>query len=116
MVAPQYPGCSLIISSQSMVCKKPISMQYNNFIGKCCQNLAKTEIAPADGDLVHFISLQRLAEEISSTFGYNLSHNEGAHINVENIELLVNAFISRLHDVRSSFPSNSRCLCEYSNY
>lgn len=96
-----------------MVCKKTISMRYNNFIGTCCQNLAKTDFAPADGDLVHFISLQRITEEISSTFGYNSTHNEGAHINLENIELLVNAFLSRLHDVRRSFPSNSRCLCEY---
>lgn len=46
-------------------------MGYNDTIGDCCRSLTVANIAPTDKHLVHFIYLQRVAEDISSVFGYN---------------------------------------------
>ncbi len=93
-----------------MIFKKPISIRYDDFAGKCCRTLAETKCVSTDGDLGHFIGLQRLAEEISCTFGYDSVYNEGRQLKSETIELLVKAFGSRLRDLRCSFPANSTCL------
>ena len=87
-------------------------MRYDGFIGDCCRSLAEIKNAPTDADLIHFIELKRLAEEIASTFGYNSTNTGGHHLRMDNVELSVKAFESRLHDLRRSFPSNSTCLCK----
>ena len=87
-------------------------MRYDDYVGDCCRSLAENHIAPADADLIHFIDLKRLAEEIANTFGYNSSNNVGHYLRMDNVELSVKAFKSRLHDLRRSFPPNSTCLCK----
>ena len=69
----------------------------------------ESSYAPTDADLIYFVGLQRLAEEIASTFGYNSINNRNRRLGMENVELLVKAFKSRLLDLRRSFPSNSKC-------
>lgn len=93
-----------------MAFNKTISMRYDDFAGKCCRSLTENKYTSTDGDLVHFIGLQRLAEEISCTFDYDSASNDGRHLGLDTIELLVKAFASRLQDLRRSFPSNSTCL------
>ena len=101
---------SLTSSSSSMVCRKPISMRYNDYIGDCCRSLAKCGNASADVDLVHFINLQRLTEEIASAFGHDSINSEGGCLRMDNVELSVRAFKSRLHDLRHCLPSKSTFL------
>lgn len=109
-VATPRGESSLTTFSVSMVFRKSISMRYDDYVGDCCRSLAEVKNAPTDGDLIHFIGLQRLAEEIATTFGYDSITNEGRYLRIENVELSVKAFKSRLHDLRLSLPSNSRCL------
>ncbi len=103
---------SLTTFSISITCKKPLGMRYDDYVGDCCRSLAEINGAPTDADLIHFIDLKRLAEEIANTFGYNSSNNVGHYLRMDNVELSVKAFESRLHDLRRSFPSNSTCLCK----
>lgn len=81
-------------------------MKYDDFVGDCCRSLATSNNTPTDADLLHFIGLQRLTEEVASTFRYD-SINEGRQLRMDNVELSVKAFKSRLHDLRCSFPSNN---------
>ena len=103
---------SLTTFSISITCRKPLGMRYDDYIGDCCRSLAEINDAPTDADLVHFIDLKRLAEEIANTFGYNSSNSVGHYLRMDSVELSVKVFESRLHDLRRSFPSNSTCLCK----
>ena len=82
-------------------------MKYDDFVGDCCRSLATSNNTPTDADLLHFVGLQRLSEEVASTFGYDSINNEGRQLRMDNVELSVKAFKSRLHDLRCSFPSNN---------
>lgn len=88
-------------------------MRYDDFAGRCCRSLAEKNVAPTDADLIHFIGLQRLAEEIASTFAYDSPHIERTRLGLETIELSIKAFSSRIQELRRSFPSDSLCLREF---
>lgn len=105
-----YVGVYYISSCISMTSRKPISMRYDDYIGDCCRSLAEINNVPTDADLIHFIQIKRLAEEIASTFGYDSPNNKGGHLRMDNVELSIKTFESRLHDLRRSLPSNSACL------
>lgn len=90
-------------------------MKYDDYVGDCCRSLAETNNAPTDADLIHFINLQRLAEEIASTFEYDSKNNEGRYLRMDNVDLSIKAFKSRLHDLCRCLPSNSSCLGKQSN-
>lgn len=105
-----YIAVYYMSSCNSVVCRKPISMKYDDYVGDCCRSLAETNNAPTDADLIHFIDLQRLAEEIASTFEYDSKNNEGRYLRMDNVDLSIKAFKSRLHDLCRCLPSNSSCL------
>ena len=90
-------------------------MKYDDYVGDCCRSLAETNNAPTDTDLIHFIDLQRLAEEIARTFDYDSTNNESRNLGMDNVELSVKAFESRLHDLRRRLPLNSTCLGKQAN-
>lgn len=90
-------------------------MKYDDYVGECCRSLAETNNAPTDADLIHFVDLQRLAEEIARTFEYDSTNSESRYLGMDNVELSVKAFESRLHDLRRRLPSNSTCLGKQSN-
>lgn len=46
-------------------------MKYNQLVGDCCRYLAAKNPTSTDADLTQFIGLQRLAEEVASTFGFD---------------------------------------------
>lgn len=106
----------LTIFSISMTSRKPISMRYDDYIGDCCRSLAEINNVPTDADLIHFVQIKRLAEEIASAFGYDSPNNNGGHLRMDNVELSIKAFESRLHDLRRSLPSNSACLGKKPNF
>lgn len=97
-----------------MVHRKQITMRYSEDVGDCCRSLVETAHVPSDIRLIHFIQLQRLAEEITSTFGYDDVSHRLPHSRIEGTELLVTAFKSRLRELRTSFPTNGICHCEFS--
>ena len=84
-------------------------MGYNDIIGDCCRSLAAANIAPTDKHLVHFIYLQRVAEDISSVFGYNSVSRQPQGISTQAIDLSVKAFKSQLHAVWQSLPADTAC-------
>ncbi|KAF6227633.1 hypothetical protein HO173_012073 [Letharia columbiana] len=105
-----YVGVYYISSCVSLVNRKSISLRYDDSIGDYSRSLAEINHATTDADVIHFIGLQRLAEEIASTFGYDATNKKGRYLRLDNVELSVKAFKSRLHDFRHHLPSNSTCL------
>ena len=96
-----------------MGARKPFGVRYDDYIGDCCRSLVQSSYAPTDVDLIYFVGLQRLGEEIAITFGYDSINNESRRLSIEHVELFVKAFKSRLLDLRSSFPSNSKCSSKW---
>ena len=82
-----------------MGARKPFGMRYDDYIGDCCRSLMESNLAPRDADLIYFVGLQRLGEEIASTFGYDSISNESRRLSTENVELFVKTFKSRLLDL-----------------
>ena len=87
-------------------------MTYNNFIGDCCQALAIRKLAPLDADLYYLVELERISEQIATTFGYTSTHRSESQHTASSIQILVNSFKSRLDDLRASFPKDSSCMSE----
>ena len=72
--------------------------------------LANLKKAPLDTDLYYFVELQRFTEQIATSFGYILPYGSQLNLTVGSVQILVNTFKSRLDDLRSSVPSDSRCM------
>lgn len=85
-------------------------MKYNQLVGDCCRYLAAKNPTSTDADLTQFIGLQRLAEEVASTFGFDATIYETRYLGVDAVELSVKAFKSRLFDLKNTFPPSSTCL------
>ena len=72
----------------------------------CARSLAAANTAPSDSQLIHFVYLQSLVEEIADSFGY--INEESRRLltigNLESIEFRVNAFKNRLEQIRVSIP------------
>ena len=87
-------------------------MMYNNFIGDCCQALTNRKLAPLDAELYYLVELERISEQIATTFGLTSSYRSETMPTASSIQILINAFKSRLEDLKASFPIDSPCLSE----
>lgn len=84
-------------------------MKYSFALWDIARILAAENVAPADSQLIHFVSLQCLVEEIAEAFGY-LSEESRRSLSIssiESIEFRVNAFRSRLEVIRVSIPQGT---------
>lgn len=105
-----FVGTYYLSSCLSMINRKPITMKYNDQIGECCQSLAAEKEAPSDNQLVHFVNMQRLSEEIALVFDNDPLNDEKPRIGSERADLLIKAFKPRLQHLRDSFPQDGTCL------
>lgn len=78
-----FVGMSCLSSCLSMVNRKPVIMRYNDQVGKCCRSLATGSGTPSDNQLIHFVKLQRLAEEMALVFGDDPMNDESPWIGSE---------------------------------
>ena len=105
-----FVGTYYLSSCLSMINRKPITMKYNDQVGECCLSLATGNETPSDTQLVHFVNLQRLAEEIALVFEYDPPNDEKPRVGSERADLLIKAFKPRLQHLRDSFPQDGICL------
>lgn len=105
-----FVGIYYLSSCLSMMYRRPITMKYNDQVGECCQSLATGSETPSDTQLIHFIELQRLTEEMVLAFEDDPVNEERQWIGLERASLLVKAFKPRLQYLRNSFPENGGCL------
>lgn len=78
-----FVGMSCLSSCLSMVNKKPVIMRYNDQVGECCRSLATGSGTPSDNQLIHFVELQRFAEEMALVFGDDPMNDERPWIGSE---------------------------------
>ena len=105
-----FVGLYYLSSCFSMVHRKPITMKYNDQVGECCRSLAAGCETPSDTQLIRFVELQRLAEEIALVFGNDPMNDERPCIGSERADLLIKAFKPRLQHLRGLFPKDGVCL------
>lgn len=88
-------------------------MKFSRFIEDCCLTLAERNELPFDSQLVHYVRLQRLAEEIANTLGGGGHCEAGeAAIGLERARLLVRAYQTQLRYLRDSFPAPLAEVCK----
>ena len=78
-------------------------MKYNDYVESCCQALSEAKEAPSDCFLQYFIRLQRLTEEVNSTFGYD-DHQQLPALDAVRTEMMVKAFSKQLTQFEETFP------------
>lgn len=88
-------------------------MKFSRCIEDCCLTLAERNELPFDSQLVHFVRLQRLAEEIENILGGG-GHCEDseAAIGFERARLLIKAYQTQLRYLRDSFPAPLAEMCK----
>jgi hypothetical protein len=80
-------------------------LKYTDYIDTCCRALNDARETPSDYLLTYFIRLQRLAEEISTTFDYG-GHQQLPPLDAIRTEMLVKTFRKQLKQFEESFPSD----------
>ena len=73
-------------------------MRFDDSIRACCRTLTKARASPLDMLLVHSVQIQRLSEEIASTFHY-YSLTSGQHPSLDSVDISVKAFERRIQDL-----------------
>ena len=105
-----FVGTYYLSSCLSMVYKKPVTMKYNDQVGQCCRSLATGNETPSDAELIHFVEMQRLVEEIALVFEHDPMNDERSWIGSERADLLIKTFKLRLQHLRNLFPQDGICL------
>jgi hypothetical protein len=90
----------------SVAFRKPNNLKYTDYIDTCCQALSDAKETPSDYLLPYFIRLQRLAEEISTTFDYG-GYQQLPALDAIRTEMLVKTFRKQLKQFEESFPSDA---------
>lgn len=83
-------------------------MTFDDFAGQCCRSLAENHLTLMDPDVIHLIGLQRLADEIATTFQFDTANTTDRHVMSDHIGLSVKAMKARLHDLHRGFPTNNQ--------
>ena len=107
-----FVGVYYMSSCLSMVNRKPVTMKYNDQVRQCCRSLATGSETPSDAELIHFVEMQRLAEEIALVFELDPMNDERPCVGSERAELLIKTFKLRLQHLRELFPQNGIYLPE----
>lgn len=105
-----FVGTYYLSSCLSMVNRKPVTMKYNDQVGQCCRSLATANETPSDAELIHFVEMQRLAEEIALVFEHDPMNDERSWIGSERADLLIKTFQLRLQHLRNMFPQDGMYL------
>lgn len=81
-------------------------MKFSRCIEDFCVTLAERNELPFDSQLVHYVRLQRLAEEIGINLGGEGNGEVGeAPVGLERSRLLVKAYQNQLRYLKDSFPA-----------
>lgn len=99
-----FVGIYYMSSCLSMEHRKPVPMKYNDQVRQCCRSLATGSETPSDAELIHFVEMQRLAEEIAIVFELDPLNDERSCIGPERADLLIKTFKLRLQHLRELFP------------
>lgn len=100
------------LHSLSFAFRKPSSLKYTDYVETCCQELSDAKEVPSDHLLQYLISLQRLAEDINSTFDYD-NHQQLPPLDTVRIEMLTKTFNKQLTQFQETFPDD---ILENSTY
>ena len=84
-------------------------MAYTKYVEQCCLDLAEVKEAPADEHLIHYIHIQRIAEEVGIMFGYS-DFVDQARLSPERIQLSVRAFMANLQEIEKGFSPEVRAM------
>lgn len=88
-------------------------MNISKYIEDYCLTLAERNELPFDSQLVYYVRLQRLAEEVRNTLGGGGYYKAGeAAIGFERARLLVKAYQTQLRYLRDSFPTPLAEVCK----
>lgn len=82
-------------------------MKFAKCIEDYCLTLAERNELPFDSQLVHYVRLQRLAEEVGNALG-----GGGAVIGLERARLLLKAYQTQLRYLKDSFPAPPAKMCK----
>ena len=95
-----------------MSLRKPNGMRYGDYLEKCARCLEQAQETPTDSELVYYVRLQKLAEEVGTMFGYGEPSDQPS-LGPERIQLTVRAFNAQLKDLWNSYPPNVRQNCKH---
>ena len=98
--------------SISMAVRKPITMRYDELVDDYCMSLPRVSSKASDKILIHFVRLQKVAEDISNVFGYETAKRRLPSMGVGGVELSVKAFEARLDGMKSSLTSDAADSCK----
>ena len=101
-----FVGAYYLSSCLSMVNRKPVTMKYNDQVGHCCRSLSTESEMPSDAELIHFVEIQKLAEEIALVFEDDPMNDEKSWIGAERADLMIKTFKLRLQHLRDLFPQD----------
>lgn len=87
-------------------------MRYNELVVDHCLSLARESSKASDKILIHLVSLQKVAEDISNVFGYESAKHRLPSMSIEGVALSVKAFEARLDGMRSSLTSDAADSCK----
>ncbi|KFZ20552.1 hypothetical protein V501_00059 [Pseudogymnoascus sp. VKM F-4519 (FW-2642)] len=99
-----FLGCYYLSSCLSTVFRKPNDLRYNDYVEDCYQTLIEANATPSDFLLPYFVRLQRLAEEVNTTFEYD-AYEQPPALDTFRTNTLVKTFCKRLRNFEDSFPS-----------
>ena len=102
-----FVGAYYLTASICIMLRKPNGMVYTSYIEQCCKKLAELSRAPTDAYLIHYIRLTRIAEEISTTFGYCAAEVD-LHSSHHRIQGTVQSFVTKAQDLEEEIPLEIR--------
>lgn len=84
--------------------RKPNNLKYNDYIEECYWALIEANATPSDCLLPYFVRLQRLAEEVNTTFEYD-EYQQPPALDTFRTSTLVKTFCKQLRNFEDTFPS-----------
>jgi len=79
-------------------------LKYTDYVEQCVQTLVEANDAQTDRLLPYFIRVQRLCEEINTTFDYD-GHQQLPALDAIRIEMLIKSFSRQLKQFGETFPT-----------
>ncbi|KAI4150897.1 MAG: hypothetical protein LQ340_003822 [Diploschistes diacapsis] len=104
-----FIGAYYLTSALAIILRKPNGLAYTKHVEQCALELAENKEAPMDEYLIHYIRIQRLAEEVGIMFGYS-DYIDEARLSPERIQLSVRAFMANLQEIEISFPPEVKAM------
>jgi hypothetical protein len=66
-----------------------------------------------DKYLIHFVRLQRVAEEVNTMFGYGDTDRESHHLSPDRVQISVRTFMANIQEIRKDFSHEVYSIRKY---